>query len=141
MTTFKLDHVAVAVSDIDGAVENFEKKLGVTCERVEEVPTEKAKVAFFDLGGAHLELVASTEAGSSISRSIEKRGEGLHHICLEVSDIEATLAIVKLAGIRLVNEAPVPGAGGTRVAFLHPKSLNGVLVELVERPAAAEPVK
>ncbi len=134
MTQFKLDHVAVAVSDIDSAVDNFEKKLGLTCERVEEVPTEKARVAFFDVGGAHLELVASTADDSSIRRSIDKRGEGLHHICLEVEDIEAAITLARLAGIRLVNESPVPGAGGTRVAFLHPKSLNGVLVELVEKP-------
>lgn len=133
MTKFKLDHVAVAVSDLDAAVENFEGKLSVPCERVEEVPTENARVAFFDVGGAHLELVASTVEGSSIARSIEKRGEGLHHICLEVENIEAALALAKAAGIRLVNEAPVPGAGGTKVAFLHPKSLNGVLVELVEK--------
>lgn len=136
MTTFKLDHVAVAVSDIDEAVDNFEKKLGLSCERVEVVPTQKAKVAFFDVGGAHVELVASTEPDSSISRSIEKRGEGLHHICLEVEDIEAALALARAAGIRLVNESPVPGAGGSRVAFLHPKSLNGVLVELVQKQGA-----
>ncbi|MEQ8273677.1 MAG: methylmalonyl-CoA epimerase [Deltaproteobacteria bacterium] len=139
MTTFKLDHVAVAVRDIDDAVGNFEKKLGLSCERVEEVPTQKAKVAFFDVGGAHLELVAPTEDASSVARSIDKRGEGLHHICLEVEDIDAALALARMAGIRLVNEAPVPGAGGSRVAFLHPKSLNGVLVELVEkRPGSAD---
>ena len=98
------------------------------------VPTEKAKVAFFDLGGAHLELVASTDASSSIARSIEKRGEGLHHICLEVENIDSALALARVAGLPLVNETPVPGAGGSRVAFIHPKGLHGVLIELVERP-------
>ena len=131
---FKLDHIAVAVRDIQDSVERFEKQLGLSCERVEEVPTEKAKVAFFDLGGAHLELVASTAEGSAIDRSIEKRGEGLHHICLEVQDIERTLAAIKAAGLRLINETPVPGAGGSKVAFVHPKSLNGVMIELVQKP-------
>lgn len=131
--SFKLDHIAVAVANLETAVENFEKKLGLECEHVEEVPSEKAKVAFFDVGGAHLELVSAATSGSAIARSIEKRGEGLHHICLEVDDIEAALALAKAAGLRLVNEAPVPGAKGSRVAFIHPKSLNGVMVELVQK--------
>lgn len=131
---FKLDHIAVAVRDLDAAKANFEDKLGLKCEHTEEVPTQKARVAFFDVGGPHIELVAPTEKGSAIDRSIEKRGEGLHHICLEVEDIEATLALAKAAGLQLINEEPVPGAKGTRVAFAHPKALNGVMVELVEKP-------
>jgi methylmalonyl-CoA/ethylmalonyl-CoA epimerase len=129
---FKLDHVAIAVRDAESAAKNFEK-LGLEVERVEEVADQKARVAFFDVGGAHLELVAPIEEGA-ISRSIEKRGEGLHHICLEVDDLEEALAMVKAAGIGLVDEKPRPGAGGTKIAFLHPKGLNGVLVELVEKP-------
>lgn len=135
---FKLDHVAVAVRDIQEAISQFEQKLGLECERVETVEGEKAKVAFFDLGGAHLELVQSTQAESAISRSIEKRGEGLHHICLEVENIDATLALAKAAGLRLINETPVPGANGSRIAFVHPKALNGVLIELVEHAQAPE---
>lgn len=131
---YKLDHIAVAVRDVDEAVSRFESKLGLSCTAVEEVPSEKARVAFFDLGGAHLELVQSTETGSSIDRSIAKRGEGLHHICLEVEGLETVLYTLKEAGLPLVHEEPVPGSRGTRVAFLHPKGLNGVLVELVEKP-------
>ncbi|MCA9555479.1 MAG: methylmalonyl-CoA epimerase [Myxococcales bacterium] len=131
---FKLDHIAVAVRDLDKARAGFEEKLGLSCEHVEEVPTEKARVAFFDVGGPHIELVSPTEAGSAIDRSIEKRGEGLHHICLEVEDIEATLALAKAAGLELINDTPRPGAKGTRVAFVHPKALSGVMVELVEKP-------
>lgn len=131
---FRLDHVAVAVEDLDRSVEGFEKKLGLHLERVEVVPTEKARVAFFDLGGPHLELVASTDPTSSIARSLQKRGEGLHHICLEVKDIDSALVLARAAGLPLVNETPVPGAGGSRVAFLHPKGLSGVLIELVEKP-------
>lgn len=129
---FKLDHVAIAVRDVEAALENF-RRLGLELERVEEVEDQKARVAFFDVGTAHLELVAPTEEGA-VSRSIEKRGEGLHHICLEVDDLEAALAFVKAAGIALVDEKPRPGAGGTKIAFVHPKGLNGVLVELVEKP-------
>lgn len=131
---FKLDHIAVAVRDLEKARAGFEEKLGLTCAHVEEVPTEKARVAFFDVGGPHIELVSPTEAGSAIDRSIEKRGEGLHHICLEVEDIEATLALAKAAGLELINDTPRPGAKGTRVAFVHPKALSGVMVELVEKP-------
>jgi len=131
---FKLDHIAVAVRDLDKARAGFEEKLGLSCEHVEEVPTEKARVAFFDVGGPHIELVSPTEEGSAIDRSIQKRGEGLHHICLEVEDIEATLALAKAAGLELINDTPRPGAKGTRVAFVHPKALSGVMVELVEKP-------
>jgi methylmalonyl-CoA epimerase len=128
---FKLDHVAIAVRDIEAAAKNFER-LGLLLERIEEVEDQKARVAFFDVGSAHLELVAPIEEGA-VSRSIEKRGEGLHHICLEVDDLEKALAFVKAAGIALVDEKPRPGAGGTKIAFVHPKGLNGVLVELVEK--------
>ena len=129
---FKLDHVAVAVRDVEAAASNFEK-LGLELEGVEEVPDQKARVAFFELGGARIELVAPLEEGV-VSRSIEKRGEGLHHICLEVDDLEKVLAFVKAAGIALIDEKPRTGAGGTKIAFVHPKGLNGVLVELVEKP-------
>ncbi len=128
----KLDHVAVAVRDVEAARRNFEK-LGLELDRIEEVPDQKARVAFFDVGSAHLELVAPMEEGA-VSRSIDRRGEGLHHICLEVDDLEQALALVKAAGIGLVDENPRPGAGGTKIAFVHPKGLNGVLVELVEKP-------
>jgi methylmalonyl-CoA/ethylmalonyl-CoA epimerase len=134
MSKFTLDHIAVAVKDIHQAVDAFEKKLGVPCEKIERVEGEKADVAFFDVGGAHIELVAATEPGAPIERSIERRGEGLHHICLEVDDIEATLRMASAAGLKLINEHAVPGASGTKIAFVHPKGLHGVLLELVEKP-------
>lgn len=129
----KLDHIAVAVSDIAAAVEDFERGLGITCEKIEPVPTEQSTVAFFDLGGAHLELISPTDPASPLARSLSKRGEGLHHVCLEVEDIEKTLAALKAKGVRLVNETSTPGAGGSKIAFVHPKSMHGVLVELVEK--------
>jgi methylmalonyl-CoA epimerase len=134
MARFKLDHVAIAVRDMAAAVEDFEAKLGIACERIEDVPDEKSKVAFFDVGGAHLELITPLESGSALSRSLEQRGEGLHHVCLEVENIETTVTALKAAGLRTVTEKPNEGAGGTRIIFLHPKVMHGVLIELVEKP-------
>jgi len=130
----RLDHVAVAVSDIKAAIDTFEASLGLECEKVEEVESESSKVAFFDLGGPHLELVQPTTADSAMGRSLEKRGEGLHHICLEVEDLELSMAAMKAKGIRLMSDSPKPGANNTKICFVHPKSMNGVLVELVEKP-------
>jgi len=130
----RLDHIAVAVAEIAEAVRDFEEKLGLPCEKVEHVPGERATVAFFDLGGPHLELVAPDPGDSPMRRSLDKRGEGLHHICLEVEDLELALAALSEKGVRLVDERPKPGSRGSKVAFVHPKSLHGVLVELVEKP-------
>lgn len=130
--TIKLDHVAIAVADLEAALRDYEA-LGLRPERVEHVPTQKADVAFLDVGGAHIELVAPTDPSSAVAKSLEKRGEGLHHICLEVPDIEKALAALKAKGVALVNPEPVPGAGGSRVAFIHPKAMRGVLVELVQK--------
>jgi methylmalonyl-CoA/ethylmalonyl-CoA epimerase len=129
----KLDHIAVAVRDMEEAVRDFESRLGLKCERVEDVPAENAKVAFFDLGGAHLELITPLAEASALARSLEQRGEGLHHICLEVQDIERTMAALKASGMRLVSETPNIGAGGSRIVFVHPKSMHGVLIELVQK--------
>jgi methylmalonyl-CoA/ethylmalonyl-CoA epimerase len=135
----KLDHIAVAVRDMEEAVRDFEARLGLRCDHIEDVPAENAKVAFFDLGGAHLELITPLAQGSALARSIEQRGEGLHHICLEVQDIEKTMAAMKAAGLRLVTETPNIGAGGNRIVFVHPKTMHGVLIELVEKATPAAP--
>ncbi len=134
MSSFKLDHVAVAVRDFKDAIDGFENKLGVKCDGTEVVPTEKVEVAFFDLGGPRLELVCPIEEDAPMQRSLDKRGEGLHHIALEVDDLEAAIKLAKAAGLRMINEEPQPASGGMRLAFIHPKSLNGVMVELVEKP-------
>jgi len=130
----RLDHVAVAVSDIKQAIDAFEASLGIECEKTEEVPTEFAQVAFFDLGGPHLELVQPTSEDSAMGKSLQKRGEGLHHICLEVENIEIAMAAMRSKGIRLINDEPRPGANNSKICFVHPKSMNGVLIELVEKP-------
>lgn len=130
---FKLDHIAIAVKDMTAAVEDFEAKLGMKCERIEDVPDEKSKVAFFDAGGTHLELITPLEPNSPLARSLESRGEGLHHICLEVEDIDATVAVMRAAGLRTITETPNIGAGGNKIIFVHPKAMHGVLIELTEK--------
>ncbi|MBI2373428.1 MAG: methylmalonyl-CoA epimerase [Deltaproteobacteria bacterium] len=133
----KLDHVAIAVSDLEAAIVAFRDQLGLTLEHVETVEAEGARVAFFPVGDAHLELVSPARPDAAIARSIEKRGEGLHHVCFEVANIDSEIQRLLERGAALTSNAPTPGAGGSRVTFVHPKSMNGVLVELVEKPKSA----
>lgn len=126
-----LDHIGIAVRSIDAA--RIYEALGLTIDHVETVETQGVRTAFLSIGDASLELLEPTGPESTIARFIEKRGEGIHHICLRVDDIEAHLARLKEAGFRLIDEAPVPGAHGCRVAFLHPAAGNGVLIELSEK--------
>lgn len=130
MTT-KLDHIGIAVRSLD-AVRIYET-LGLTVDHRETVETQKVNTAFLSVGDSNLELLEPTSPDSPIAKFIEKRGEGIHHICLRVDDIESHLARLKAEGYRLINEAPVPGAHGCRVAFLHPAAGNGVLIELSEK--------
>jgi methylmalonyl-CoA/ethylmalonyl-CoA epimerase len=132
MTT-KLDHIGIAVKSLDAA--RIYETLGLTVAHRETVETQKVNTAFLSVGDSNLELLEPTSADSPIAKFIEKRGEGIHHICLRVDDIEAHLERLKAAGYRLINEAPVPGAHGCRVAFLHPAAGNGVLIELSEKIA------
>jgi methylmalonyl-CoA epimerase len=130
MTT-KLDHIGIAVRSLDAA--KIYEDLGLSVEHVETVETQKVRTAFLSVGDANLELLEPTGPDSTIAKFIEKRGEGIHHICLRVDDLEAHLAALQAKGYRLINEHPVPGAHGCRVAFLHPSAGNGVLLELSER--------
>lgn len=130
MTT-KLDHIGIAVKSLDAA--RIYESLGLRVEHTETVETQNVKTAFLSVGDANLELLEPTSPDSPIAKFIEKRGEGIHHICLRVDDLESHLARLKAEGYRLVNEAPVPGAHGCRVAFLHPSAGNGVLIELSEK--------
>ena len=134
----RVAHIAVAVRSVDEASRFFEQVLGLRCERTEVVRTEKAKVAFFPLGETEIELVEGTEQGNPIERFLEKRGEGIHHICLEVADLGSIMAQLRAAGVPLLDETPRPGADGTQVAFIHPKGAHGILIELVERPGSPE---
>ena len=127
----RLDHIGIAVRSLEAA--RIYELLGLEIGHVETVETQKVKTAFLSVGDSNLELLEPTSPDSPIAKFIEKRGEGIHHICLRVDDIESHLERLKAAGYRLVNEAPVPGAHGCRVAFLHPSAGNGVLIELSEK--------
>jgi len=131
MTKPTLDHIGIAVRSLDAA--KIYEALGLTIDHVEVVETQGVKTAFLAVGDSHLELLEPTSAGSPVTKFIEKRGEGIHHICLRVDDIDAHLERLRAAGFRLINETGVPGAHGCRVAFLHPSSGNGVLIELSEK--------
>jgi methylmalonyl-CoA epimerase len=125
-----LDHIGVAVKSLDAA--KIYEALGLTVEHVETVETQGVRTAFLSVGDASIELLEPIGPQSTVAKFIEKRGEGIHHICFRVDDIDEHLARLKEQGYRLINEAPVPGAHGCRVAFLHPSSGNGVLIELSE---------
>lgn len=124
----KIDHLGIAVPKADDAASTFEA-LGFRVEASHDVPTEKVRTVFMPVGESHLELLEPTDASSVIAKFLEKRS-GLHHICVLVDDIEAALAELKARGVRLIDETPRVGAGGCRVAFVHPKSAAGVLLEL-----------
>jgi len=127
----KLDHIGIAVRSLDAA--KIYEALGLTIEHTEVVASQGVKTAFLSVGDSNLELLEPTGPDSAIAKFIEKRGEGIHHICLRVDEIEAHLARLQAEGYRLINEHPVPGAHGCRVAFLHPAAGNGVLIELSEK--------
>lgn len=128
----KIDHVGIAVKNLETAVPLYRDILGLSYLGEETVDNEQVRVAFFRLGEVKVELLEPTSPESPIARFIEKRGEGIHHIALSVKDMEAELERLAEAGIRLIDEQAKPGANGARVAFLHPKSTLGVLYELCQ---------
>lgn len=126
-----LDHIGIAVRSLETA--KIYEALGLAVEHVETVETQRVRTAFLSVGDANIELLEPVGADSTVAKFIEKRGEGIHHICFRVDDIASHLERLKAQGYRLINEAPVPGAHGCRVAFLHPSAGNGVLIELSEK--------
>jgi len=128
----KLDHIGIAVRKIDDALAVY-RALGIDVQHVEDVASQGVKTAFLSVGESNLELLEPLSEQSAVAKFIEKRGEGIHHICLRVDDIETHLARLKEQGFRLIHESPVPGAHGCRVAFLHPAAGHGVLIELSEK--------
>lgn len=127
----KIDHLGIAVKDLKAAMRLY-AGLGLALDGEEEVPTEHVRSAFFRAGESHIELLESTTPDGAIARHIDKRGEGIHHIALQVEDIEQAMAAARLQGLQLLSEEPRPGAHGTRQVFIHPKSTGGVLIELVQ---------
>jgi methylmalonyl-CoA/ethylmalonyl-CoA epimerase len=130
----RIDHIAMVVNDIEGALSFWRDALGIKLADIEDVPTEKSRVAFLPVGTSEIELVLPTTNESGLAKYLEKRGPGMHHICLEVDDLEGMLATLKEKGIQLINETPLPGSGGKMYAFVHPRNTNGVLVELYQLP-------
>jgi methylmalonyl-CoA epimerase len=126
----KVDHLGIAVPSLGEAARAFEA-LGFSVQATHDVPTEKVRAAFLPVGESHLELLEPTDPGSVIAKFLERR-KGLHHVCVLVEDIEAALAEMKARGVALLDETPRVGAGGCRVAFVHPSSAAGVLLELKE---------
>jgi len=128
----KIDHIGIVVRSIEEALQVYEEALGLELNDVKEVPEQAVRVAFLPVGESELELVEPLTSDSGVAKFLEKRGEGLHHICFEVADIKAALQDLAAKGVRLIDEQPRQGAHG-RVAFLHPKSAHGVLIELIEK--------
>ncbi|AFL95808.1 methylmalonyl-CoA epimerase [Thermococcus cleftensis] len=128
----KIDHVGIAVKNLEEAIKVWEG-LGLKVEEIEEVPDQKVRTAIIHVGESRIELLEPTAEDSPIAKFIAKRGEGIHHIALGVDDIETHLEKLKEAGYRLIDEEPRIGAGGAKIAFVHPKAVTGVLLELCER--------
>ena len=125
-----IDHIGIAVADLEASLTFFRDALGLELEAPEDVPTQRVRAHFLAAGDSTFELLEATSADSPIAKFVSKRGPGLHHVALRVDDIAAALAELKGRGVRLVDEAPRPGAHDSLVAFLHPSSTHGVLVEL-----------
>jgi methylmalonyl-CoA/ethylmalonyl-CoA epimerase len=130
--TKKINHIGIAVKSIDAAAPFYRDVLGMLFEGTEVVAEQKVKVAFFSVGESRVELLEPTADDSPVAKFLEKNGEGTHHVAYEVDDLEGTLARLKAAGVRLIDEVPRCGAHGTRIAFLHPKASGGVLTELCQ---------
>ena len=130
-----LDHIAIAVPDLDRAIRRFAEDMGLELSGTEDVPSAQTTTAFFPIPGTRIELIHPLDGKGAVQRHLERRGPGLHHICFQTDDIEADMTRLKAKGYRFTTEAPTPGAHGTRVIFIHPKSTDGVLIELAEHPA------
>ncbi|MFM8424772.1 MAG: methylmalonyl-CoA epimerase [Chloroflexota bacterium] len=127
-----INHVAVVVEDMEKSLAFWRDALGIKLHELRDVPAEKSQVAFLPLAGAEVELVMPTTDDSGIAKYLAKRGQGMHHLCLEVDDIEGMMAQLKAKNIRLINEVPRTAADGKKYAFIHPESTGGVLVELYQ---------
>ncbi|MEA3422580.1 MAG: methylmalonyl-CoA epimerase [Bacillota bacterium] len=133
MKTLKVDHIGIAVKNLDETLKFYTEVLGLEVQGSETVEEQKVKVAFLPVGDSEIELLESTDPEGPIARFIEKNGEGIQHIAFKVDDVEEAIEYMKSKGMRMIDEQPRYGAGGAKIAFVHPKSSNRVLVELTQR--------
>ncbi|RTZ98040.1 MAG: methylmalonyl-CoA epimerase [Deltaproteobacteria bacterium] len=133
MEILKIDHLGIAINSIEDGKKFWTDVLGLACEGTETVEPQQVTTAFFPVGESEVELLESTSPEGPVAKYIDKRGQGIQHVAFRVKDIEAALSELKAKGVRLIDEIPRKGAGGARIAFLHPKATGGVLVELCER--------
>ncbi len=133
MKVNKVEHLGIAVSDLNAAMEFWEGALGLKCYNIEEVVDQKVKTAFFMVGETKIELLEPTSPDSTVAKFIESRGEGFHHVAYAVDNIESALEELEAKGVRLIDKTPRKGAEGLTIAFLHPKSTGGVLTELCQK--------
>jgi len=134
MKATHIEHLGIAVANLEESINYYENVLGLKCYSIEEVKDQKVKTAFFKVGQTKIELLESTSPDGPIGKFIEKKGEGIHHIAFAVDGLQQSLDEVKEKGVRLIDDKPRPGAEGLNIAFLHPKSTFGVLTELCEEP-------
>lgn len=133
MEILKIDHLGIAVNSIEDGKNFWSEILGLKFQGAETVETQKVTTAFFPVGESEVELLEPSAADSPVSKFLEKKGEGIHHVAFQVENIEAALGELKEKGVRLIDAVPRPGAGGAKIAFIHPQATNGVLVELCEK--------
>jgi methylmalonyl-CoA/ethylmalonyl-CoA epimerase len=132
MKATHIEHLGIAVANLEESIKYYENVLGLSCYKIEEVADQKVKTAFFKIGDTKIELLESTAPDGPIGKFIEKKGEGIHHIAFAVENLEEALEDVKNKGVQLIDETPRMGAEGLHIAFLHPKSTKGVLTEFCE---------
>lgn len=128
----KINHLAVVVHSVDEALTFWRDALGLPFDGIEDVPDEAVKIGFLDVGGVHIELLEPTTDDSGVAKYLDKRGPGMHHLCLEVDDLEAAMAELAAKGVQLIYETPRTRDNGRRYTFIHPKSTGGVMIELYE---------
>jgi methylmalonyl-CoA/ethylmalonyl-CoA epimerase len=130
----RINHIAIVVEDLDAALSFWRDALGLPLAKTEENPGEQVDIAFLPVGESEIELLKPTDPDSGIGKYLAKKGQGMHHVCIEVDDIDATMQRLTAHGVQMINESPRVREEGTRYAFVHPKSAGGVLVELYELP-------
>ena len=135
MNLTHIEHLGIAVKSLDDAIPFWEKKLGMKCYSIEEVQEQKVRTAFFKIGQTKIELLESTDPEGPIGKFIEKKGEGVHHVAFAADGLQANLDELAANGVQLIDKTPRKGAEGLNIAFLHPKSTAGVLMELCEDPS------